>query len=268
MHRRLDACRCGGTRAVEPRKLREDLPHDGGSLRRPARSGAEHRGGGAALRLCAALSQADPAQPRGRPRRRGTRARGRCAQGSGGTARALWRDERGGTQGLFRPAAVRGRHHQPDGFPGLLPDRCRLHQMGQGPRYSRGTGAWFGCGQPCRLVADDHRSRPDPARPAVRTLPQSRTRLDARLRYRLLRNPPRRGDPLRPAEIRPRPRRADHHLRQAQGARGAARYGADPADELRPCRPAVQDGAQPPDRSVDAAARAQRRGRFQERIRQ
>ena len=29
--------------------------------------------------------------------------------------------------------------------------------------------------------------------------------------------------------------------------------GAHPADELRPCRPAVQDGAQPPDRSVDAA---------------
>jgi DNA polymerase-3 subunit alpha len=48
-----------------------------------------------------------------------------------------------------------------------------------------------------RLGADDHRSRSDQARPAVRALPQSRARVDAGLRHRLLRNPARRSDPLR-----------------------------------------------------------------------
>ena len=63
--------------------------------------------------------------------------------------------------------------------------------VGPGPRFGRRIGR--------RLVADHHRSRPDCARPAVRALPQSRTRVDARLRHRLLRNPPRQGDHLRPA---------------------------------------------------------------------
>ena len=74
-----------------------------------------------------------------------------------------------------------------------------------------------------RLGVDDHRSRPAALRPAVRALPQSRARVDAGFRHRFLPGPARRGDPLRPAEIRPRPGRADHHLRQAAGARGAAR---------------------------------------------
>ena len=55
----------------------------------------------------------------------------------------------------------------------------------------------------------------------------------------------RRGEVIRyvQEQLRPRQGRADHHLRQAQGARGAARHRAHPADELRPRRPAVQDGA-------------------------
>ena len=48
---------------------------------------------------------------------------------------------------------------------------------------------------------------------------------------------PRRGDPLRPAQIRRRPRRPDHHARQAAGARGAARRRPRAADALRPGRP-------------------------------
>jgi DNA polymerase-3 subunit alpha len=53
-----------------------------------------------------------------------------------------------------------------------------------------------------------------------------------RLRHRLLRNPPRRGDPLRPGEIWPRPCRADHHLRDDEGARGAQGYRPRAPDEL------------------------------------
>src|SRR3546814_17314112 len=72
------------------------------------------------------------------------------------------------------------------------------------------------------------------ARAAVRTLPEPRTRIDARFRHRLLRNPAWRGDPLRPGEIRPRSGRADHHLRKIEGARGAQGYRPRAPDELRP----------------------------------
>ncbi len=116
---------------------------------------------------------------------------------------ALYRDlTRGGAEGLFRPARLRGRHHRPDGLSGLLPDRRRLHQMGQGERHSGRPGPRLGRRLGGRLGADHHRSRSDPARPAVRALPQSRARVDAGLRHRLLRNPARRGDPLRPAALR------------------------------------------------------------------
>src|SRR3546814_6253668 len=87
-----------------------------------------------------------------------------------------------------------------------------------------------------RLVAHDHRSRSLEARAAVRTLPEPRTRIDARFRHRLLRNPAWRGDPLRPGEIRPRSGRADHHLRKIAGARGAQGYRPRAPDELRPGR--------------------------------
>ena len=84
------------------------------------------------------------------------------------------------------------------GFRRLLPDRRRLHQMGQGQRHSGRAGPRFGRRLGRRLGADHHRPRPDRARPAVRALPQPRARVDARLRHRFLRNPPRQGHPLRP----------------------------------------------------------------------
>ena len=115
-----------------------------------------------------------------------------------------------------------------------------------GPRLGRRLGG--------RLVADHHRPRSAALGPAVRAVPQSRTRVDARLRHRLLRGPARRGDPLRPAEIRQRPRGADHHLRQAAGARGAARCRPRAADALWPGRPHLQDGAEQPGQSGHAAA--------------
>ena len=58
--------------------------------------------------------------------------------------------------GIYRPPSgrreyvdrldVRDRRHHPDGLPRLFPDRCRLHQMGQGARYPGGAGARFGRG--------------------------------------------------------------------------------------------------------------------------
>jgi DNA polymerase-3 subunit alpha len=53
------------------------------------------------------------------------------------------------------------------------------------------------------LIALDHRPGPAPLRPPVRALPQSRARVDAGLRHRLLPGPPRRGDPLRARALRP-----------------------------------------------------------------
>ena len=50
-------------------------------------------------------------------------------------------------------------------------------------------------------------------------------------------------DPLRAGEVRPRPGRADHHLRHLAGARRAARRRPRAADAVRPGRPAVQAGA-------------------------
>ena len=70
-------------------------------------------------------------------------------------------------------------------------------------------------------------------RPAVRALPQRRARVDAGHRHRLLRARPRARDPLRDREVRHRPRRADHHLRQDVPARGDARRGARARPRLR-----------------------------------
>ena len=103
------------------------------------------------------------------------------------------------SQRLSRAARFRDRRHHPHGVRRLLPDRRRLHQMGQGQRHSGRAGPRFGRGLGRRLGADHHRPRPDRAQPAVRALPQPRARVDARLRHRFLRNPPRQGHHLRPA---------------------------------------------------------------------
>ena len=86
---------------------------------------------------------------------------------------------------------------------------AKAHGIPVGP--GRGSGAGLGGG----LVAHHHRPRSTAVRPPVRALPEPRAHLDAGLRHRLLPGPARRGDPLRPAEIRRRPRGADHHARQA-----------------------------------------------------
>ena len=76
--------------------------------------------------------------------------------------------------GLQRAAGLRNRRHHPHELCGLLPDRLRLHQMGEGAGHSGRPGPRLRRGLAGRLGADHHRPRSDPVRPAVRALPQSR----------------------------------------------------------------------------------------------
>ena len=142
-----------------------------------------------------AQAQADPAAPR---RRRGRAAAPRCARRASPTGSQRAAATRSSSAYLerldFELDVITGM-----GFAGyflIVADfikwaKAQRHSGRAGPRLGRGLGR--------RLVADHHRPRPDRARPAVRALPQPRARVDARLRHRLLRNPPRQGDPLRPA---------------------------------------------------------------------
>ena len=157
-------------------------------------------------------------------------------------------------RGLPEASRLRDRRDQPHELCGLLPDRLRLHQMGQGPRHSGRSRPRLRRRFAGRLFADHHRSRSDPLRPAVRALPQSRARVDAGLRHRLLPGPPRRGDRLRAAALRPRSGGADHHLRYAAGARRAARRRPRAADALWPGRQADKTGAAKSGRAGDAGA--------------
>src|SRR5215208_6348426 len=95
----------------------------------------------------------------------------------------------------------------------------------------------------CFLCAYDHRPRSAPFRPAVRAFPQSRARVDARFRHRLLPGPARRGDQLCAGALRQRSGGADHHIRHLAGARRTARRRARAADAVWPGRPALQAGA-------------------------
>src|SRR6185436_4975933 len=89
-------------------------------------------------------------------------------------------------ESLRGPACLRTRCYREDGLSRLLPDRRRLHQMGEVERHSSwaGTRFWRRLGR--GLVADDYGPRSYPFWTAVRALPEPRTRVDAGLRYRLL----------------------------------------------------------------------------------
>ena len=101
--------------------------------------------------------------------------------------------------------------------------------VGPGPRQ-RG-------GQPHLVRARDHRPRSAQVRPLLRALPQSRARLAARYRRRLLLQPPARGHRLRAQEVRREIGRADHHLRHARREDGHPRRGPRHGPELRRSRP-------------------------------
>ena len=161
---------------------------------------------------------------------------------------------------LRRAARVRDRDDPEDGLPGLLPDRRRLHQLGArrngcpvgpGPRLGRRLAG--------RLRARHHRPRSAALRPAVRALPQSRARVDARLRHRLLPGRPRPRHRLRRRTSTAATRVADRHLRHDGGEGRGARRRPRARHELRLRRRHRQADPVPAGQAVTLASATRRR---------
>ena len=233
------------------------------AVRRSARGARLDGRDRAALRVPAAHAGADPAALLGRRGRRRGRRGGRAAQARGGGARAPHHSARARARphrrGLPRAARLRAQGDRRHEVSRLLPDRLRLHPVGEGAGHSGRAGARLGRRLARLLCAHHHRSRSDALRSAVRALPQSRARVDAGLRHRLLPGPARRGDPLRAGALRQRPGGADHHLRHPAGARRAARRRPRAADALRAGRQALQARAAEPAQPGHARPRHRRR---------
>ena len=244
--------------AAHARALVQAPGRHAGAVRGPAGGLRQHRRDRAALRVPAPDTRADPAALRG--------------QRGGGAAPAGARGARappGGhpprrARGRVRGAArVRARRDRADGLPWLLPDRGRLHPVGQGAGDPRGPRPRLGRGEPGGLRADDHGSGSAALLAAVRAVPEPRPGVDARLRHRLLHGPPRGGHPLRAGALRPRAGGPDHHLRRAAVQGRRARRRPRPPDALHAVRRAVEDGASgggearadPPGAADGAAAR-------------
>ena len=117
-----------------------------------------------ALPCKAVEAGADPAAIRRRVGGSGCRFHGRgrgiatpVARGPGGASCGARAGAGRCGGGLLEPARLRAWRHRGDALSRLLPDRCRLHQMGQGAGHSGGAGAWLGCGLARCLVVDDYR---------------------------------------------------------------------------------------------------------------
>ena len=95
------------------------------------------------------------------------------------------------------PRRLRDGRHRGHGLRRLLPHRLGLHRLVAQAGYPRRSGPWLGRRLDRGVLPQDHRHRPDPLRPALRTLPESRARVRARLRHRLLHASPRPGRRLR-----------------------------------------------------------------------
>ena len=194
-------CQLGLCRKRRPRDLVAPTPGSrtaaamAGVVRRFARSAREHRGHRAALRGRRRRSASRSCRAWATTR---TSSFARDAH-AGLDVRLAGRSRRGRAPRYRERLDYRARRHHRHGLCRLLPDRRRLHQMGEGERHSGRAGPRLGRRLGRRLGADHHRPRSARARPAVRALPQSRARVDARLRHRFLRNPPRQGHHLRPA---------------------------------------------------------------------
>ena len=167
--RRADRHRRGfGDRRRQPpapfgRALFQVARRDGGAVRGPARGDREHAGNRHALRVVAARAQADPAALC-RERRRRRSGRGGDAGGGGArgaeTAPRRPRPGAGAERGRLRQAArIRARRHPGHEIPRLLPDRRRLHPVGQAQRHPGRAGARLGRRLGGRLVAHHHRPR-------------------------------------------------------------------------------------------------------------
>ena len=109
-----------------------------------------------------------------------------------------------------------------------------------------------------RLRARHHRRRPDALRAPLRALPQPGPQGPAGHGHRLRRGRPRPGHQLRLREVRSRPRRADHHVRDDGRARRRARRrprARDPVRLGRQDREADPGGPGPDARRVPQAGR-------------
>ena len=137
------------SRAADARSPLQDPRRNGGAVRRHSGGAGLHRRDRRALLVPPGDAQADPAALHGRRRQQcrgcGKRRGGRIAPpGRGGARqppqgpRAFAGHHRGG---LSRAACLRDRRHHPHELCGLLPDRRRLHQMGEGRRAFRSDRA-------------------------------------------------------------------------------------------------------------------------------
>ena len=86
-------------------------------------------------------------------------APGTAVPGPGGAAAAA--------PGVRRAPGNRDQDHRADGLPRLLPDRGRLHQLGEAQRRPRGPGPGFRRRLPGGLQPGHHRPGPAAVRPAV-----------------------------------------------------------------------------------------------------
>ena len=169
-------------------------------------------------------------------------------QGVPARPRVALRDGHAGAPGAPR---LRARRHHLDGLRRLLPDRRGLHPVrarAGHPDDLPGQRA----GLDRDLHARHHAGRPDRLRPAVRAVPEPGPGDDAGHRRRLPGRPARRGHRLRLAQVRPGPRRPDHHVRHD------ARPGRDPGRRAR-ARPLVRRGG-PRRQGRPEPARDQARG--------
>ena len=197
------AVRSAAPEAVHAGAAFPNAGRDGRRVRRSAGGARELGGDRAALQFRAAARPELPARVSdacGRHARRSPATRGRSgahAPPRGALPRS--RRARGKARGLRRAARLRNEDDRADGLRGILPDRRRLHQLGERQRRARRTGARLRRGLARRLRARHHRPRPAALRASVRALSQSRTRVDARFRHRLLPGRPRSRHRLREA---------------------------------------------------------------------
>ena len=166
---------------------------------------------------------------------------------------------RGRGQALPRAARLRARRHRPDEVPGLLPDRLRLHPVGEGATASRSgpgaaraparssPGAWRSptSTRSASACCSSASSTPSACRCRTSTSTSARTGAHEVIAY--VPRPLRRG-----------PGGADHHLRHAPGPRRAARRRPRARPAVRPGRPHLQARAAQPGQPGDAWPRRSR----------
>ena len=137
-------------------------------------------------------------------------------------------------------------------FPGYFLIVWDFIRYAQGARRPGRAGPRLGRRLARRLRAAHHRPRSDPVQPAVRALPESRARVHAGLRRRLLHGPARRRHRVRAAEVRrgrasgrsprspsSRPRASSRTSRARHrhlADRGAGDREPHPAEDARPRR--------------------------------